>query len=182
MMGSNPRDKLERPYALEYEASLRSSMGKGARPKGLIALVTWARARWADEVPDGFHKRGVWRDYGDAAVGASLLGAPQYSDGFRRYLEGSDWITDANPNDPDDPERRYAKPMHTALRVIAGTDVRSDHWYHAHFLFLTALASFDWQSVSARALIPFPVQRPYVTWAFTLWWDRFAEAPGGRMS
>jgi hypothetical protein len=178
VMATTPRrETLERPYLADHLVSQRQAMSKGIKPRGLGHLVTWAKNQWAIEVPDDLHKRGVWRDYGEAAVGASLLGAPQYSDGFRAYLEGSDHQTDALKNDPDDPERHYTKPMHRALAEIAGRDPNTDWWYHAHFLFLTALANFEWRVVGERALIPYPVQAPYATYVFGLWWDKYTVVP-----
>lgn len=138
------RAMLDRPYRMDYEASIRRKM---AQPKGLSALLAWYLAEWSREVPVRIHTQGVWRDYAAAtedrhAEGGSLLGSPRLAEPFRRYIENSPFQLDQ--------DGAYARPVHAAIARLAGYGGHAGTWdelgdrpFMARFLFRLALAAGD---------------------------------------
>lgn len=186
------RDRLDRPYRAQHDESIRAKAARVlARPRTLRGLVRWARFAWEGEMPARLHARGVWRDYGAHAAGASAIGAPRYTDPFRRLLENRDdeahyGVVAGHETTTDG--LAYDRPMRAALRRIHGPTWQPPFTTAAHRLFALACLDFDLATTSSRAIVNgdgcgrCPPLHPadaegWWTWALGLWWDRTTEGP-----
>src|SRR5678816_3959692 len=130
------------------------------------------------EVPARIHAGDVWRDQvspdeerqGIQAVGGSLLGSPRTGDAFRRYIEGSPFITEvAEYEGHKDPNTHYAFPLRAALAALAGRGPDTEPYpFMARALYRTALRDGDWDGACASLGIIEPVRRPYIEAALHL--------------
>jgi hypothetical protein len=101
----------ETSYSAPYLASNERRRAEGYEPKTFPALLKWYEHAWWAEIPAELHGPGVWRDYGEEGVGGSHLGAPQYADAFRRWIENS-------PRETDD-DGYYVRPLQASLAKLA---------------------------------------------------------------
>jgi hypothetical protein len=171
---------LEQPHLPEHRASIEAVASKAA-PRGLHRLMSWFLGEWSAEVPDRIHKGEVWRDFvglteDRAGQGGSLLGTPQYAEGFRRYVEGSPFETD--------PDGRYTRPIHAAMARMAGrrghegpTEELQQAAFMARFLFRLAHTG-DLERAASSMGIPSQVQHVYAEQALYRLWRSYEVAPG----
>jgi hypothetical protein len=143
--------------------------------------MVWFLKEWSSEIPDKLHKGDVWRDYvglteGRSGQGGSLLGTPQYADGFRRYIEGSPFETD--------PDGRYVRPVHAAIARMCGrqgfegeTAKLQQAPFMARFLFRLGHTG-DLQRAAGSMGIPVQVQNVYGEQALYRLWKAYEVAPG----
>ena len=174
------RQSLEQPHLVAHRASV-SNVARRAVPKGRVALLRWFLAEWADEVPDRLHKDEVWRDYvasteNRSGQGGSLLGAPQYADAFRSYIEGSPFATDI--------DGRYVRPVHAAIALLCGrqghegpTHKLAPHPFMARFLFRLALTGSVEEAATSMGIPP-QVMPVYAEQALYRLWRGYEVAPG----
>lgn len=186
------RDRLERPYRAEHDRSTREKAERAlSRPRTLRGLLRWARLAWAHEMPVRLHAAGVWRDYGEHAMGASALGAPRYADPFRRLLENradeAHYGVLAGHETTGDGQA-YDRPMRAALRRIHGPTWQPPFTTAAHRLFALVCLDFDLATTGSRMIatndgcLRIPPLHPFDaegwwSWALSLWWDRTTDGP-----
>lgn len=172
------------PYHAEHAGSVAR---KAQPPKNLLG---WFLAEFRAEIPGRIHAADVWRDQvspdeakaGIQAVGGSLLGSPRTSDAFRRYIEGSPFITEvAEYEGHKDPVTHYAFPLRAALATLAGRGRDTDEYpFMARALYRTALRDGDWDGACASMGIPQPVRKVYIEEALRRLWHRYSIEPPAR--
>lgn len=156
---SDRRIALESPHASAHADSVARQ--RGARPKGLAALLTWFVAEFNAETPTRIHRRGVFfgrpdrletrtlwarESTPDELAGGSLIGSPADDGAFRGFIENGPM----ERNEDGD----YVRPMRAALGIMAGRSRHSEQWYHAHVLWAIGGAAGDWRGVTLRMGIP----------------------------
>ena len=174
------RRSLEQPHLSEHHRSIESVASRSA-PRGVHRLMLWYLGEWQAEVPSQIHKADVWRDYISLteerrAEGGSLLGTPQYAEGFRRYIEGSPFETD--------PDNRYVRPVHAAIARLCGrqgheglTPKLQQAPFMARFLFRLAVTA-DLVQAGTSMGIPVQVQPIYAEQALYRLWKAYEVGPG----
>lgn len=156
------RRSLETPYRREHESSAESRLNKGIMPKALPELRAWYIGTFNSEVPDTVHKNEVWRDYGDHAEGGSVLGAPAYSDPFRRYME--------NVPSELDVDGYFVRPVHAALSRL-----ERRKWFAARHLFRFAMVGGDMARYADVVRMVREVAEDYISECLRQLWREYAE-------
>lgn len=165
-----PQNKHDRraamlsPHSVEHEASVERAMSKGIQPKGLDALVTWFRVLIHEEVPVTLHKAERWHDHGMEAEGGSRLGAPGWTDPFRRFIESVEHqsMTDA--------EGFYRWPVRATLSRMSRRKPLT-----ARALYQLALMDGDWRRLADQMSYPDEFMELYIERALAMCWREFSN-------
>jgi hypothetical protein len=139
-------------------------MSRGIQPKGLPALVAWFRECIHEEAPVTVHKSEVWRDWGHDGDGGSALGAPAWSDPFRRFIEAVDYPSAV------DADGRYRLPMRAALSRISRR-----HPLTARALYQLALMDGDWRKLAEQMSYPDEFMEMYLERALFVCWREYSD-------
>ena len=175
----------QEPHAAQHERSISIRAQRGVMPRNLPALLAWYRAEWSSEIPARLHHRGVEWDGPGAIVredftveqdrgGGSLIGTPRLAGEWRAYLFGSPKRVDEDGS--------YILPIHAALALMAGRNVRSPSSFMARFLLALALADFDWRRVCLAWHIREEVGWCYTEVALARLWVIHADQTGEQRS
>lgn len=178
-----------------YQAEHAGSLARKARPPR--DLLGWFMDAFRAEVPAAMHgghvfvgtpdrpgRETLWSSQSRPAelVGGSVLGAPQYADTFRRFVEDGPFAVEvAEYEGHRDPVAHYVFPLRAAIATLAGRGPDTDPFpFMARTLFRTGLRDGDWDSACASMGIIAPVRRIYIHDALGRVWARFAIEPPAR--
>jgi hypothetical protein len=165
-------------YATEAQEAAQAAM---RRPTTFEDHLSWYAYHWSLEMPDRIHVRGVW--YGRQQVGregediwaaeltgGSRLHAPAVADGFRRYIENSDWERDD--------EGDYLRPMHAAVRrMLLDGPRREAQPTLALWLLRLAVNGFSWAALADAMHRPHDEVRAILDSALRQLYDLYQAGP-----
>lgn len=166
------RAALEQPYATEHR---ESAQRREPQPRDLPGYLAWFRRAWEDE-PDPL--RLTTRELDG-------LGAPQWSDPFRRYIHAACIVNDgAERSHPcmTDGHGYYAYPMHCALwKLSHGSGGHDPRPLTARWLFRLGMNGGNIVGATAGT-VPGDMMDAYALGALTILWRVYAAFPGRRVA
>lgn len=175
------------PFALEQEASQRRAARAALEPRGFAALLHWYAVAWRAEPPLAMHGAGVWvgrqeqREglpvWPTELLGGSHLGAPRWSESFRRFLTDHPARLDQDGH--------YCTPLRAALWRLTGRGEDAERPFMARFLWrlgcsLDGAGAFDLEK--CRGTIPPQVVRVYAEAGLARLWRLYREQPEARVA
>lgn len=169
---------MRQAYRVEHERSVEAKVQP--MPKSLEGLLAWYAEQCRLETPDDLHRRGVWSDRpsraeqtdGYRAQGGSALGAPAYSEEFRRRLEnGPSQIDEQDMLRPSTGQTYFMRPVAAALSRMA----RNGHPTMARHLMQLAAADFDWRARSRLIGWTYEEYEVYIRESLIRLWHEFRE-------